>query len=154
MLTLKGKIMSGVMRGSPLIDTFYYRLIGILGFEPFKGTMDIQMEKPVDVAQYSTRAVDHLLIDGTRKVYVYLAPIVLTINKDGTEDYNCWAMREPGSQQQDVIEIIAKDNLKDKLALKDGDIVEVTFLSEKKKNIPGESLLRRLYGVQGQLMKE
>ena len=155
MLTLKGKIASGAMRGSPLVDTFYYRLIGILGVEPFKGTMDIQLENPVDVSLYSTKAIDHILIDGTKKVYAYLAPIVLTIRKDGrAEDYNCWVIREPGYPQQDMIEVVARDSLKDKFGLKDGDIVEITFLSERKrKKVPGAELFRRLYGTQSQMMK-
>ncbi|MBI2076511.1 MAG: DUF120 domain-containing protein [Candidatus Aenigmarchaeota archaeon] len=155
MLVLKGKVVSGVMRGSPLIDTFFYRLIGILGFEPFKGTMDIQLERHVDVSLYSTKAIDHILIDGTKKVYAYLAAIILTIRKDGrAEDYNCWAIREPGYPQQDMLEIVAKDSLKDKFGLKDSDIVEITFLSERKrKKVPGAELFRRLYGTQTQMMK-
>jgi riboflavin kinase len=144
-VTLKGKIFSGVLRGKPLIELYYPRLVGLLGFEPFKGTMDIRLEKKIDIRPFAEKSLEHLLLSGHRMVYAYLAHVRLHIRKNA---YDCWAMRQAdGVYEDDVIELIGKDCFKEKLDLKDGDEIEITFFEkpteEKKKRIRMPVLKRK-----------
>lgn len=152
---LKGRIFSGVMRGAPLIDVYFPRLVGILGFEPFRGTLNVKLEKPIEIELYSTRSIEHLLLNGKKHIDAYLAPVTLTANG---RDCDCWAMRHAGiiyTGPKDVIEIIAKEGLKQKFSLKDDEVVEITFFEQKrkKKDFPGRFIFERLYGKEAQLMK-
>ncbi len=129
-----GKLTSGVLRGKPLIEKIYFRLVGILGFTPFKGTMDIQFEEEVNLEVYATKAVEHKFIDGTLHRDCWLAPIILHI---GNEKYECWAMQQvDGIYPKSIIEVIAKDHLKEKFNLKDGGVVKVEFTIDEQKGGP------------------
>ncbi len=186
-MRVRGEVFSGALRGTPLIEKFYPRLIGLIGFRPFKGTMDVKMERSVDIRPFSTKTIDHILTNGRRVVTGYLAPIrvrklsklysimeVRTKEKEILEKvekmkqtaeekfsikstidvdevfYDCWAMQlKKGIYKNDVIEIIAKDMLKEKLGLEDGDGIEIEFseplVSNKKK--------RTLFSRQDIIMK-
>lgn len=151
MLKLIGTIRAGVSRGAPLVDAYFFRLIGILGYEPFKGTLNVKLQGVVDIREYSTKQISHVLMDGTTQVYAYLAPIIFAAKG---QNYECWAISEPENTKGAEIEVLAKDNLHDKFGLKDGDTVEITFFEQKKKRrIPGLGLLAKLYGYQPQLQK-
>ena len=151
MLKLKGRIEAGVARGAPLVQAYFFRLIGILGYEPFKGTLNVKLERPVEIKEYSTKEISHVLMDGTTQVYAYLAPIIFTYKG---QNYECWEISEPEHTKGIEIEIIAKDNLHERFGLKDGEEVEITFFEQKeKKRIPGLGLIAKLYGYQPQLGK-
>lgn len=147
-MRLKGKVSPGVLRGELLIEKFFYRIKAILGFEPYKGTLDVKLEKPVEIEDFATKAIDHILVDGSRMVEAHLAPIILHVEKDGMQDHECWAIRPSHyTHGKEMVEIINKEKLKEKFALKDGDEVEVTFFEQRrpKKGPPGIGLMRRLY---------
>ncbi len=151
MLKLKGIIESGVARGAPLVEAYFFRLIGILGYEPFKGTLNVKLERVVDVRGYSTKQISHVLVDGTTEVYAYLVPVIFAYKG---QDYECWVISEPERTKSNSIEILAKDNLHERFGLKDGDEAEITFFEQKRKfRIPGLGLIARLYGYQPQLTK-
>ncbi len=151
MLKLKGRVESGVHRGAPLIEQYFFRLIGILGFEPFKGTMNVKIDKPIDVRDYSTKQISHVILDGTTQIYAYLTPVMVSYKG---QNYECWEISDPEHAKSDLLELLAKDNLHDKLGLKDGDEIEMTFFAQKKRHkIPGLDLIRRLYGYQPRLQK-
>ena len=54
-----------------------------------------------------------------------------------------------------LIEIMSRDNLRERLSLQSGDEVEVTFFEQerKKRNSPGLGIVRKIYGRETQLMK-
>lgn len=134
-MIVKGIVFSGVLRGQPLIDIHFHRLIGLIGFEPYKGTLDVKLERTVDFRKYATKAVEHVLMDGKKIVNARLAPIKLIFKGHA---YQCWAMQEVGgTQPEDTIELLAKDHLKSKIGLTDRDEVGVEFYeaSEKKKTV-------------------
>jgi CTP-dependent riboflavin kinase len=112
--------------------------------------MNVRLEKNVDIELYSTKAIDHVLMDGTRHVDALLAPIILSVK---SQDYECWAMRYTQHYKTDVVELLAKESLKEKFSLNDDDEVEITFFEQKrkKKEIPGVGVLKKLYGIQPQL---
>ncbi|MDI6721348.1 MAG: DUF120 domain-containing protein [Candidatus Aenigmarchaeota archaeon] len=130
-MILRGKIVHGPMRGEGLVEHFYYRIIHTLGFEPYKGTLDVKIDKHIDLEPYATKVLDHILLDGTRMIDAYLCPV--TIRKDGKEE-KAWAMQKHKDvHSRGILEILSKDRLKDKLELKEGDMVEIDFPHEKTK---------------------
>jgi CTP-dependent riboflavin kinase len=144
-MKVRGMIFSGVLRGEPLIEMYYHRLAGIIGFEPFRGTLDIKLERDVDVRRFSTKSMDHILMDGSTKVYAWLAPVNLIAGKETEVKFPCWAMQQAGGIYEDnIIEILAHDYLKGKLGLNDRDIVEVEFFEPAKKETGGEKLVSRI----------
>ncbi len=151
---IKGKVFIGVMRGSGIVEYHFHRIVGLVGFEPFKGTLNIKLERAIDMRYYATKAVEHVLLDGTKKIDTLLAPIILTIKKEQEEHYDCWAMRDMRNvYPDDVIEVIARDNLMEKFSLKDDEEVVVTFFDtgKRKKEAPFMEPMRRLYGVEQRL---
>jgi riboflavin kinase len=152
-LTLKGIIFSGVMRGKPLVEKYYHRAVGILGFEPYKGTMDIKLEKKIDIRPYAEKTLEHILLNGTRKIDAYFARVKVKFSKIKEKEYDCWAMRQMnGVYEDDVVELIGKDCFKEKLDLKDGDEVEITFFErplKKRKRFSISKILKH----ETQLMK-
>ena len=156
---IQGKVFTGVMRGSGIVDYHFNRLVGLLGFEPFKGTLNIKLEKAIDLSLYVTKAIEHILLDGTKKIDVLLAPIVLTIKmkeEKKEENYECWAMRDMSNiYSSDIVEVIARDNLKEKFSLRGDEDVVVTFFEDKKKKkeLPFMGAMRKLYGTESHLMK-
>lgn len=148
-MRLKGTISRGVLRGEALLEKFCYRIKAILGFEPYKGTMNIRLEKPVDIEMYSTKTIEHILVDGRKIVEAHLAPVVLHV-RSGEQliDHECWAIKPTNATHgSDMIEVIDKERLKDKFSLKEGDEVEVTFFERRheKRGPPGMGLMRKLY---------
>ncbi len=144
-MRISGVVFSGVLRGQPLIDMYYYRLVGIIGFEPFKGTMDVKLERRINIKMYATKTIEHVLMDGSKMINAYLMPVNFIIRKEGNEErYPCWAMQQTeGIYEDDVIEIVAKDSLRGKFGLEDGNMIELEFQETKaEKKAPG--ILQRL----------
>ena len=151
---IKGRVFIGVMRGSSIIDYHFPRIVGLIGFEPFKGTLNVKLERAIDMTYYATKAVEHVLMDGTKKIDVLLAPIILTIKRDPEEHYDCWSMRDMlNVYPNDVIEVIARENLMEKFSLKDDEEIKVTFFDtgKKKKEAPFMCTMRKLYGTEQRL---
>ncbi len=150
---LKGKIFTGMLRGTPLLDLYFHRLVGLIGYEPYRGTMNLRLDKKIRFEMFSTRSIDQILMDGSRKVDALLAPVRLKIKGS---DIDCWAIKQPeGVYGQDVVEIVSKRNLKQEFSLKDGDEIEATFFEQphKKKQHPLMGFFRKLYGRETHLMK-
>ena len=149
-MKFKGTVIAGAMRGKPLIEIYLYRLKSILGFEPYKGTMDIRLEKPINLEAYSTKEISHVLLNGSKKMEAYLAPVTLEIKG---EKYECWAIRQEESVYSDTrLEIVAKDNIKEKFSLKDGDAVAVELFSQPRKRTGAIKFIKNL-GHEAHLMK-
>ena len=128
-MLLKGKVMPGPMRGEGLMEHFYYRIVHTLGFEPYKGTMDVKLEHDIDVEDYSTKTIDHVILDGRIVIDAYLCPV--TIRK-GEKSKKAWIIRKTGEVfSKNIVEIIAKERLKDELDLKNSDDIELEIHGER-----------------------
>ena len=125
-MIIKGKIAHGVLRGEALIERYYHRLRNVLGFAPYKGTLNIQIEKSIDMRDFELKRLEHVLMSGRIWIDVRLAPAVLHLKKNGKGKINCWIIREEKSvHYPDVIEILAKENIKENHDIKTGDEVEI-----------------------------
>ena len=160
-MRIRGHVFSGVLRGQPLIELYFHRIAGLLGFEPFKGTINIELERAIDIELFATKTLEHVLMDGTKKISALLAPIDIVFQKEGNskgheERYRCWAMQQvEGPYGNDVVELIAKDMLREKFGLNEGDELDLEFFevpsSNKKSFVSAISKLKPRR--KGQLMK-
>lgn len=152
-MKVKGTVFTGVLRGSSMIDSYYHRLINILGFAPFRGTLNVKLALELDIKKYSTKKISHILLDATEHVDAYLAPIIFHA---GGRSESCWAMWQTSHVYgKDTIEVVSKENMKSKFGIKDGDEAEIEFSEQPKKlkKIPGMGLVAKLYGRETQLTK-
>jgi CTP-dependent riboflavin kinase len=118
---LHGIVARGVIRGHDLIERFSDRLDGLLGFRPYLGTLNVKLEKPINIEDFETKRVEHILLDGSLWIDARLAPIKFTF-KDKTID--AWAIEdERGLHEADVLEVIHKERLMEMFGLKMGDEV-------------------------------
>ena len=74
-MRVRGEVFSGAMRGTPLIEKYHPRLVGLIGFRPFKGTLDIKLERSIDIRPFSSKTMEHVLLTGKHIVNAYLAPV-------------------------------------------------------------------------------
>lgn len=141
-MRIKGHVFAGLLRGRPLVEIFFDRIAYMIGFEPYKGTMDIELEKNIDIKMFATQTLEHVLMDGTKKVNAYLAPADIISQNEGKEQrYRCWAMQQvEGPYGPDVVELIAKDMLREKFSLAEGSEIEIEIFEipyAEKKNFLG-----------------
>ncbi len=130
-MLLKGKVASGPMRGEGLMEHFYYRIVHTLGFEPYKGTMDVKLEHDVKINDHATKTINHVLLDGRTVIDAYLCPV--TIRK-GEKTMKAWIIRKSGEVfSKSIVEIISKERIKDEFGLKNGDEVELEIHDTKMK---------------------
>ncbi len=77
--SVRGKIAPGPRRGKPLIEHTFHQLNALLGFEPFKGTLDVRLKQPINIRRFATKSVNRILQDGSRHVDLYIAPVTIVI---------------------------------------------------------------------------
>src|SRR3989344_7888270 len=140
-MIVRGTVVSGASRGAELVQIYEDRLLHILGFRPYRGTLDVKIEKALDVESYATRRLEHVLLNGRPQIYAYLIPILL---KTTTGEEKCWGMRLPDTYEKDVVWLLAHENMRNKLGLNDGDDVELQFFQKAAKKKPATSFLQRL----------
>lgn len=131
-MKVRGRVVSGALSGTPLVEHHFYQLVGTLRFEPYKGTLDIKLNRETDVKKLATRRIERVLMDGTVHVDLVLAEIMLIISRGDNETrHKCWAMqRTSGVIKKDIVEIIDRHSLREKYSLEDGDAVEIEFLKK------------------------
>ncbi|MBI5332376.1 MAG: DUF120 domain-containing protein [Candidatus Aenigmarchaeota archaeon] len=133
-MIVKGNIIPGVLRGVPLIERYLHRLRNVLGFAPFLGTLNIKIEKAINMKDYETKRLDHILLSGRTWIDVRLAPASLYIRDGETlNKIDCWIIREEkGVHYPDVVEIVAKDDIKKTMNVEIGTEVELEIHKVKR----------------------
>jgi CTP-dependent riboflavin kinase len=150
--SFRGKIVQGPMAGETLIRKHEHRIVGLLGFKPFHGTMDVKLDKKLDMLPYSTKKLSHVMTHGREMIDLALAPVTVVFNN--SIRYECWAAQNPRTPYMDIIELISAEKIMEKFDVKIGDEVEIIFSHHRPlKKKPISNFLNRLYGRQGQLTK-
>lgn len=123
-MKVRGEVFSGVLRGTPLIEKYYPRLISLLGFKPFRGTMDVRLERNVDVRPFASKSMEHVLMDGTKKVDAYIAPV--RIRKLAV----IYTLMQVRDKQEEIVGRARKMEkaAEEKLSLESEEIEEPTFI--------------------------
>ncbi|MFA4820499.1 MAG: DUF120 domain-containing protein [Candidatus Aenigmatarchaeota archaeon] len=119
-MKMRGEVFSGVLRGAPLIEKYYPRLVGLVGFKPFKGTMDVKLDRSMDIRPFATKTMDHVLIDGRRKITAYLVPVKIK------KIYLVYSLIDIHDEERRIIENVEalRKNAKAKLSMNDLSEIE------------------------------
>ena len=127
-ININGKVFSGLGEGKYYISQENYKngLKDILGFEPFLGTLNIRIPKKELYKMEIIRLKEKRFIppfekDGRvfGKVYVYEAKF---------RDEKIGVIIPERTHYTDVLEIVARENMRQKYDLKDGDTLEITII--------------------------
>ena len=117
----KGIVTTGLGEGRYYMSLKGYvsQFMSIFGFKPYPGTLNLQVDNADALLVYPKEIISGFTHEGRRFGDVYGWRCVLqTPNGEETE---CAVIRPARTHHTEVVEIIAKDNLRKKYNLKDGD---------------------------------
>lgn len=119
-MRVRGEVFSGAARGTPLIEKYYPRLIGLIGFRPFKGTLDVRLERSIDIRPFSSKTIDHVLMDGRKKVNAYLARVKIR------KFSKLYSLMEVRTKEKEIIDNVQKmENVaEEKFSIKSSEVKE------------------------------
>lgn len=130
-IRIQGRLEHGLGEGYYYMSQEGYRaqFRRKLGFDPFPGTLNLKLEGPelakIEVLQEAGGVPIEGFTDGGRTFGgAKCFPATL-------QEVPCAAILPIRSHYQDVLEIISKEKLRDRLGLKDGEIVEVDVRLEE-----------------------
>jgi riboflavin kinase len=127
-LTIKGKVFSGSGEGAEFIKLPWVskQVVEKLGFIVYTGTLNVKLIAESVVIKKSlknARAIEISPIEGFCRGRCFLAYFM--------QDLKCAIIvPEVENYPEDVIEVVASVNLREKFKLKDGDMVEVRIMLE------------------------
>ncbi len=139
-LIIRGRVFTGMGEGAYYISLDGYRkqFISKLGFEPFPGTLNLRLEEPDSHLRAKLEAMDGIFIEGFRdgrRTYGAVKCFHATVNGR----YQGAALIVERTHYGDnVLEVISPFNLREKMKLKDGDMVEVKVNTSYKSTKDGE----------------
>jgi riboflavin kinase len=126
-LVLEGELFSGLGEGAYYIHQPGYRkqFIKKLGYDPFPGTLNIRLDKRFVPEKTLLETMPFILIDGFSDGKRSYGPVrCYSVSVNGVAHANIiTALRSHYGEE--ILEIIAPVNLREKLKLKDGDAVTV-----------------------------
>ncbi len=125
-LSIKGSVSSGKGEGAKFIQLPWIkeRITEKLGFTPYPGTLNLKLAKE-EIRRRglleNTKAIEISPAEGFSRGKCFKAKL--------TDDLDCAVIiPEVPNYPEDVIEIMAPTNLRDKLDLRNGDSVEIKIL--------------------------
>lgn len=129
-VVLEGTLFSGIGEGAWYVSQTGYRrqFTEKLGFNPFPGTLNIRLKPEYQDERKLLETLPHVQIEGFRDGERSFGPVAcyrVKIN-DAEDGVLISAVRT--HYAADVIELIAPDNLRTKLGLKDGETVRARIM--------------------------
>ena len=125
-IATEGTVASGMGRGAQFlaIEWVLRELRARVGLIPFPGTLNLRISSSVWASLYAQRASFVKIEDPCAAGCPgYIRRVVLTAN--GQVYSSAYLILPERTMYKDVLEIIAAENLRQKLRLKDGDVVRV-----------------------------
>lgn len=123
-----GTVVSGLGRGKEFVQLAGYRkqFDAQLGYEPFPGTLNLELETARSVLKDKESVVIDSWSDGDSTYgAVDCYPATVSVDDRGAESVHVIVPRRT-DHDETTLEIIAPDNLRDALGLSDGSTVTVT----------------------------
>lgn len=101
----------GCGRGKDCIKQNKERLKGLVGFEPYPGTVDVMIDNRTikKIKKHSTKKLSRILLSGDEKVEAWLAPV-----KVGGVEEKCWVLVAENPPKKNVVELIAPSRIREK----------------------------------------
>ena len=119
MTRIQGKIISGLGRGSYFIEKYKSKLEKELGWTPFLGTLNVQLEEDFKITKENTLLIQKFTQN--RKIFneILIKPCKIEDLKSAI------TIPVKTSHKNTIIEIISASNLRKKLNLKDGSVIKI-----------------------------
>ncbi|MDE1857314.1 MAG: CTP-dependent riboflavin kinase [Candidatus Micrarchaeota archaeon] len=127
-LELEGVVVSGLGRGQHFMSQEGYlgQMSSILGFVPFYGTLNLKV-KAEDAGKIDRiKRSRGILVKGFEANGKVFGDVILYKARLG--GIECAVVMPKLSKYTDTIEVIAQDNLRDRLKLSDGSSVKVSVM--------------------------
>jgi riboflavin kinase len=150
-IRINGTVSHGVIRGRELVERFSDRLTGIIGWRPYPGTLNVKLENPLDIHNFETKRVEHVLLDGSVWIDLRMAPAKLRYKEQIIDVW--WVREERGLHEEDIIEVIAPERLMDKHKMSYGEGVELELYERKVSLRKRLHLFRRGIMPKGRVVK-
>jgi len=126
-LYFEGVLFTGLGEGSYYVGQEGYRkqLRSKLGFDPYPGTLNLRLRQGYEGVKATLEGLPSILIEGFRTKDRSFGPAkcIRVMVNDSVEAAVILALRS--HYGSDVVELVAGENLRDRLNLKDGDTVRV-----------------------------
>ena len=121
LIILRGRVVSGLGEGAKYVKLYREQIRRILGFDPYPGTLNIEVfSEKRDPLPLNKAIIIPPPTTGYGKVYAFKAYLmnekVYVVKPEITK--HSWK----------IIEVISKYNLREKLGLRDGSIVELLIM--------------------------
>ncbi|AEH06498.1 CTP-dependent riboflavin kinase [Methanothermococcus okinawensis] len=129
---LFGRVMSGKGEGRYYMSLLPYKekFKDILGYEPYEGTLNIKLNKAIDLNRFNPLEIDDFRYENNKYYGVKLIPVKIC-----TKDFcvkGAIVYPKKTEHSNNIIEIIAPIKLRKYLFLKNNDIVMIILNGEKK----------------------
>jgi len=124
--TIGGQIVSGIGEGAYYVEEYAKKICEVIGYLPYPGTLNVRARggKP-DLSSGNVIEVTGFESEGRTFGDVRLIPITLGI---GRHKLGCHIIVPERTHHKVDIEIIAPQNLRDKLGLSDGDAATIELI--------------------------
>ena len=124
---LEGRVFSGYGEGAYYMSKEGYReqFKKKLGFYPYPGTLNLRLDEPYKEVRKALEGLPSILIEGFKnenRTYGWLKVIPALVDETPAA---VLISLERSHYGDDVLEVVSKFNLRDRLKLKDGDLVKV-----------------------------
>lgn len=130
-IMLEGEVFSGLGEGSYYIkkDGYLQQFKEKLGFTPYPGTLNLRLRSKAEInARKDLSTVPYIPIEGWSNGQRTYGPVKVYRAMINNKVRGALLDAERSHYGEDVIEIIAPDFLRETLALKDGDVVQLLFI--------------------------
>lgn len=130
-VVLEGTLFSGIGEGAWYVSQTGYRkqFNEKLGFDPFPGTLNVRLKPEYEDKRKLLETLPHVQIEGFRDGERSFGPVACYRAKISDAEDGALISAVRTHYATDVIELIAPNNLRVKLGLKDGDIVKARIIS-------------------------
>jgi len=122
-----GKVVSGRGEGRYYVSLPPYkrRFKKILGFIPYSGTLNIKLDKVLDIDKLNPIETDDFIYNEKKYFGVKIVPIRISKFRHDLEIEGAIIVPKKTYHPNNIIEIISPIKLRDVLSLKDGDLVKI-----------------------------
>jgi len=136
-VVLEGTLFTGIGEGAWYVSQPGYRrqFVERLGFDPFPGTLNLRLKPECEDERKLLETFPHIKIDGFRDGERSFGPVTCYRAKVNDAEDGALIVAVRTHYSADVIELIAPNNLRAKLGLKDSDIVKTRIMIP----VPGET---------------
>jgi riboflavin kinase len=129
LVTINGRVLTGLGEGAYYVHLDGYRrqFRANLGFDPFPGTLNIQLLTDADVSEFQMlKATPGVEIQGFTSGTRTFGPVVCYPAVLGSQVDVAILLIQRTHHERNVVEVIAPVNLREQSHLKDGDSVTLT----------------------------